>query len=107
MARDLVDSLLVELMKFDFRNGPLRRKFDGVKYALKRLENILYELAVTDTVRCVRVWLCGCVVTFALVVCVVVCSGVRSCAREAREHPLRAGRHRHGACVLLCVWLRG
>ena len=48
IARELVSQLFEVLLKFDFRNGPLRRKFDGTKYALKRLENILYELSVTS-----------------------------------------------------------
>jgi len=32
------------LMQFDFRNGDLRRRFDGVKYCVKRLENLAYEV---------------------------------------------------------------
>lgn len=48
-ARNLVQDVLEELLQFDFRNGPLRRKYDGTKYALKTLETILYELAVTGT----------------------------------------------------------
>eukprot|EP00931_Biecheleriopsis_adriatica_P066389 TRINITY_DN40764_c0_g1_i1.p1 TRINITY_DN40764_c0_g1~~TRINITY_DN40764_c0_g1_i1.p1 ORF type:complete len:526 (+),score=102.57 TRINITY_DN40764_c0_g1_i1:97-1674(+) len=32
------------LMQFDFRNGDLRRRFDGVKYCIKRLENLAYEV---------------------------------------------------------------
>lgn len=47
LARYLVDNLLSFLMKFDFRNGMLRRKYDGVKYALKTCETVLYELSVT------------------------------------------------------------
>jgi len=46
MARDLTDALNYELLQFDFRNGPLRKKYDGVKYALKHLERILYELSM-------------------------------------------------------------
>jgi predicted translin family RNA/ssDNA-binding protein len=46
-ARDLVQESLEYLLKFDFRNGYLRRKYDGTKYALKTLETILYELSVT------------------------------------------------------------
>jgi hypothetical protein len=34
-ARDLVHEILEYLLKFDFRNGFLRRKYDGTKYALK------------------------------------------------------------------------
>eukprot|EP00586_Coscinodiscus_wailesii_P010904 CAMPEP_0172515676 /NCGR_PEP_ID=MMETSP1066-20121228/269785_1 /TAXON_ID=671091 /ORGANISM="Coscinodiscus wailesii, Strain CCMP2513" /LENGTH=530 /DNA_ID=CAMNT_0013296815 /DNA_START=66 /DNA_END=1658 /DNA_ORIENTATION=- len=48
MARDVTTQLLRCLLKFDFRNGPLRKKYDSVKWALKRLETILYELVVTE-----------------------------------------------------------
>jgi len=34
-ARDLVNEILDYLLQFDFRNGSLRRKYDGTKYALK------------------------------------------------------------------------
>ena len=50
-ACDLVRALLDYLLGFDFRNGPLRRKYDGTKYSLKALETLLYELAVTDATR--------------------------------------------------------
>jgi predicted translin family RNA/ssDNA-binding protein len=46
-ARNLIQALLEYLLKFDFRNGYLRRKYDGIKYALKSLETIMYELSVT------------------------------------------------------------
>ena len=42
-CRDGVKSLQGALLAFDFRNGPLRRKFDGLKYSLRRLEDLLYE----------------------------------------------------------------
>jgi predicted translin family RNA/ssDNA-binding protein len=47
LARNLVNEILDYLMQFDFRNGYLRRKYDGTKYALKTLETLLYELSVT------------------------------------------------------------
>lgn len=47
LARDLVSNMLNHLMEYDFRNGNLRRKYDGVKYCLKTCETILYELSVT------------------------------------------------------------
>jgi len=47
ICRDLVQEVNGKLIEFDFRNGPLRRKYDGVKYALKRLEDVLYELSLT------------------------------------------------------------
>ena len=47
MARDLASKVLDHLMTYDFRNGNLRRKYDGVKYAVKTCETVLYELSVT------------------------------------------------------------
>lgn len=35
-----------ELVQFDLRNGPLRKKFDGVKYDVRKIDDILYELAL-------------------------------------------------------------
>lgn len=49
MARNLVETIQNQLLQFDFRNGPLRRKFDGTKYALKTLETLLYELSITGS----------------------------------------------------------
>ena len=49
-ARDAVSAILEELLQFDFRNGPLRRKYDSTKYALKTLETVLYELSVAGSV---------------------------------------------------------
>lgn len=49
-ARDAVSLILEELLQFDFRNGPLRRKYDSTKYALKTLETVLYELSVAGSV---------------------------------------------------------
>jgi predicted translin family RNA/ssDNA-binding protein len=46
-TRDLVQQILDYLLTFDFRNGYLRHKYDGTKYALKTLETLLYELSVT------------------------------------------------------------
>ena len=31
-------------MQFDFRNSELRRKFDGIKWELKKLEDLSIEL---------------------------------------------------------------
>lgn len=41
MAKDLVQQILEYLLQFDFRNGALRRKYDGTKYALRSLETLL------------------------------------------------------------------
>lgn len=37
-------SLEQALMQFNFRNSDLRQKFDGVKYAVKKFENLAYEI---------------------------------------------------------------
>ena len=42
-CQKFVEALLEKLMEFDFRNGPLRRAYDGVKYVNKRLGDIMYE----------------------------------------------------------------
>ncbi|RLN10731.1 hypothetical protein BBJ28_00014720 [Nothophytophthora sp. Chile5] len=34
----MVEAISGELIQFDFRNGPLRRKFDAIKYNLQKLE---------------------------------------------------------------------
>ncbi len=43
----LVGSAFAKLQEFDFRNGPLRRKFDGVKYVVRKCEDLLYELSLS------------------------------------------------------------
>jgi len=57
MARDAVNDVLAVMLEFDLRNGPVRKRYDGLKYALKRLETISYELSSvrgpTDAVRSV------------------------------------------------------
>jgi predicted translin family RNA/ssDNA-binding protein len=34
----MVEAISGELIQFDFRNGPLRKKYDSVKYNLRKLE---------------------------------------------------------------------
>ena len=46
-AAQLVSDVHNFLLQMDFRNGPLRRKFDGTKWSLRALETLLYELAIT------------------------------------------------------------
>ena len=46
-CRDLVESIMDQYLKFDFRNGQLRKKYDALKYTLKNMENMLYELSLT------------------------------------------------------------
>ena len=47
-ARDVVESLQGQFLRFDLRNGALRKKYDALKYTLKKLENTLYELSLTE-----------------------------------------------------------
>eukprot|EP00908_Phaeocystis_cordata_P014477 Transcript_25576.p1 GENE.Transcript_25576~~Transcript_25576.p1 ORF type:complete len:463 (-),score=188.37 Transcript_25576:102-1490(-) len=42
----VVCALHEELAQFDLRNGSLRRSFDSLKYVVRRLEDILYELSL-------------------------------------------------------------
>lgn len=46
LCRSIVVKINQVLIAFDFRNGPLRRKFDGLKYALKSIEDIAFELSL-------------------------------------------------------------
>jgi predicted translin family RNA/ssDNA-binding protein len=47
VCSSLVGSAFAKLQEFDFRNGPLRRKFDGVKYVVRKCEDLLYELSLS------------------------------------------------------------
>ena len=38
------------MLEFDFRNGPLRRKYDGLKYAFKTVEDIVYESSLLEDI---------------------------------------------------------
>ncbi len=42
--RDQVDMIYGEMLKFDFRNGELRKKTDGIKYDLRKLEDLVLQL---------------------------------------------------------------
>ncbi len=44
LIKDFVEELYGELLLFDFRNSELRRKFDGVKYDLKKLEDLVFDI---------------------------------------------------------------
>jgi predicted translin family RNA/ssDNA-binding protein len=47
LCSTLVSSVFGKLQEFDFRNGPLRRRFDGVKYVVRKCEDLLYELSLS------------------------------------------------------------
>ena len=42
--RNLVDEIYGELLRFDFRDNEIRRKVDAVKYELRKMEDLLYDL---------------------------------------------------------------
>ncbi len=42
--RDFVTQVYQELMLFDFRNSPVRRKFDSIKYGLEKLEDLALQI---------------------------------------------------------------
>lgn len=42
--KDCVAEIYGEMLKFDFRNGELRKKFDGIKYDLKKLEDLALDI---------------------------------------------------------------
>lgn len=48
ICRKIVEAVLEQLLKFDFRNGPLRRNYDGVKYVNKRLQEMEYDLSLVS-----------------------------------------------------------
>lgn len=42
--KNLIEEIYSEFLKFDLRNGHLRKKSDSIKYNLKRIEEITYDL---------------------------------------------------------------
>ena len=41
---DVVSEIFGEFLKFDFRNGELRKKSDSIKYNMKKIEEIMYDI---------------------------------------------------------------
>lgn len=42
--RDVIDDILGEFLKFNLRNGELRKKYDSIKWNLNKVEQVLYDL---------------------------------------------------------------
>lgn len=42
--KDLVVEIYENLLQFDFRNSELRKKFDGLKYDVKKLEDVIFQI---------------------------------------------------------------
>lgn len=48
--KDLVSDLYDELLLFDFAGGELRKKFDSVKYDLKKLDDLVLSLKLSSKI---------------------------------------------------------
>lgn len=48
--KQLVDELYGALIKIDFKNGELRKKFDALRWELKKLDDIVFELKLKEKV---------------------------------------------------------
>ncbi len=42
--KDIFTEIYGQFLQFDFRNGDLRKKFDGMKYDLKKLEDLAFQI---------------------------------------------------------------
>ncbi len=49
--KNLVSDLYDELMLFDFAGGELRKKFDSVKYDLKKLDDLVLNLKLSKKIK--------------------------------------------------------
>ncbi|PIN75373.1 hypothetical protein COV18_04255 [Candidatus Woesearchaeota archaeon CG10_big_fil_rev_8_21_14_0_10_37_12] len=46
--KDFVQDVYAELMLFDWRNSPTRKKFDVIKYHLEKLENLVLQIKMKE-----------------------------------------------------------
>lgn len=44
--KELVEEIYGELIKFNLTNGHLRKKYDSIKYNLKKLEEMMYDIKI-------------------------------------------------------------
>lgn len=51
VIKAFVSDIYEELMMFDFRNTPARRKFDSIKYGLEKLENLILDLKLKNRIK--------------------------------------------------------
>lgn len=49
--KDVVDEIYGEFLQFNLRNGELRKKSDQIKWNLKKLEDVVYELKLKGKLR--------------------------------------------------------
>jgi predicted translin family RNA/ssDNA-binding protein len=50
-VQKFVVGLYEELMQFDFGNGELRKKFDGIKWELNKLQDLVFQLKMKGMIR--------------------------------------------------------
>ncbi len=48
--RKILGELYIEMSKFELRNGELRRKYDGIKYDMKKLDDLVFQLKMKDKI---------------------------------------------------------
>ena len=48
--REIVDEIYSHLMQLDLRNSELRRKFDGIKWDLRKLDDLVFQLKIKGVV---------------------------------------------------------
>lgn len=46
LLRDLLSEMYGKLLEFEFRNGEMRKKFDGLKYDIKKIEELCLSLTL-------------------------------------------------------------
>jgi len=49
-AKETIEEIYTELLKFDIRESELRKKFDSIKYDLRKLEDLCLELKLKDKI---------------------------------------------------------
>ncbi len=46
--KDVVDEINGQMLQFNFRNGELRKKYDSVKWNLKKIEDVYYDISIRN-----------------------------------------------------------
>eukprot|EP00208_Stichococcus_sp_RCC1054_P006142 CAMPEP_0206139172 /NCGR_PEP_ID=MMETSP1473-20131121/4887_1 /ASSEMBLY_ACC=CAM_ASM_001109 /TAXON_ID=1461547 /ORGANISM="Stichococcus sp, Strain RCC1054" /LENGTH=223 /DNA_ID=CAMNT_0053532835 /DNA_START=215 /DNA_END=886 /DNA_ORIENTATION=- len=53
-CKDLTEGIFGQFLQYDMRNGAIRKKFDSLKYTLRKMETLLYELSLAKSGTPVR-----------------------------------------------------
>lgn len=48
-CKSFLSALQGKYLEFFFRNGPLRKKFDGLKYSVKRIDGIVFDMSMVSS----------------------------------------------------------